>query len=116
MLGSMTNREIVESFYEAVGEKAVIGEDGLKRGDIDHFRRIFAMDIEWIHPALGGAYHGADSVINEILITFFDNWELESTLTGILKREIRSLFWLLMVGSISRQGSHSLSLQRMYGT
>lgn len=73
----MTNREIVESFYEAGGEKAVVGEDGVKRGDIDHLRRIFARDIEWIHPALGGTYHGVDSVINDILIPFFDNWELE---------------------------------------
>lgn len=73
----MTNREIVESFYEAVGEKAVVGEDGVKRGDIDHLRKIFATDIEWIHPALGGVYHGAESVINDILLPFFDNWELE---------------------------------------
>lgn len=77
MSGPMTNREIVESFYEAVGEKAVVGEDGVKRGDIDHLRQIFAKDIEWIHPALGGAYHGADSVINDIVKPFFDNWELE---------------------------------------
>lgn len=77
MSGPMTNREIVESFYEAVGEKAVVGDDGVKMGDIDHLRRIFATDIEWIHPALGGAYHGAESVINDILIPFFDNWELE---------------------------------------
>lgn len=42
MENAMTNREIVESFYEAVGEKAVVGDDGVKRGDIDHLRQIFA--------------------------------------------------------------------------
>lgn len=77
MAKSMANREIVESFYEAVGEKAVVGEDGVKMGDIDHLRRIFADDIEWIHPALGGEFHGADSLINDILLPFFENWELE---------------------------------------
>ena len=77
MTEPMSNRDVVESFYEAVGEKAVVGDDGVKRGDIDHLRRIFAGDIEWIHPALGGEYHGAESVINDILIPFFDNWELE---------------------------------------
>jgi len=45
----MTNREIVESFYEAVGEKAVVGDDGVKRGDIDHLRQILAEDIEWMN-------------------------------------------------------------------
>ena len=77
MANEMTNREIVESFYEAVGEKAVVGDDGVKRGDIDHLRQIFAEDIEWIHPALGGTFHGADSVINDILLPFFEKWELE---------------------------------------
>ena len=72
----MTNREIVESFYEAVGEKAVHEARGISTGDTDHLRRIFDEDIEWILPALGGAFYGADSVINDVLIPFLQNWEL----------------------------------------
>lgn len=30
----------------------------------------------WIHPALGGEFNGVDSVINEVLIPFWENWEL----------------------------------------
>jgi ketosteroid isomerase-like protein len=72
----MSNRGLVESFYEAVGEKAIHEERGVSRGDIDHLRRIFAEDIEWIHPALGGEFHGANAVIEEVLLPFFENWEL----------------------------------------
>lgn len=72
----MSNRKIVESFYEAVGEKEVHGEGGVSTGDTDHLRQIFAEDIVWIHPALGGEFNGADSVINEVLIPFWENWEL----------------------------------------
>lgn len=35
----MTNREIVESFYEAVGEKEAHGEGGVSTGDTDHHER-----------------------------------------------------------------------------
>lgn len=76
MAERMSNRELVESFYEAVGEKAVHEERGISRGDTDHLRRIFAEDIEWIHPALGGAFHGATSVIDDVMIPFWQNWEL----------------------------------------
>lgn len=76
MAEHMTNREIVESFYEAVGEKAVHEARGISRGDTDHLRRIFAEDIEWIHPALGGAFYGANSVIDDVLIPFWQNWVL----------------------------------------
>ena len=72
----MSNREIVESFYEAVGEKEVHDERGVSRGDIDHLRLIFAENIKWIHPALGGEFNGADSVINDVLIPFWKNWDL----------------------------------------
>lgn len=76
MAGKMSNREVVESFYEAVGEKEVHEERGVSTGDTDHLRRIFAEDIEWIHPALGGTFLGANSVIDEVLIPFWQNWEL----------------------------------------
>jgi ketosteroid isomerase-like protein len=68
MVEPKSNRELVESFYEAVGEKEVHQERGISTGDIDHLRRIFAEDIEWIHPALGGAFHGANSVIDDVII------------------------------------------------
>jgi hypothetical protein len=76
MVEPKSNRELVESFYEAVGEKEVHQERGISTGDIDHLRRIFAEDIEWIHPALGGAFHGANSVIDDVIIPFWQNWEL----------------------------------------
>jgi ketosteroid isomerase-like protein len=76
MAGPIRNRDIVESFYEAVGEKEVHRERGVSKGDTGHLRRIFAEDIEWIHPALGGAFHGANSVIDDVLIPFWENWEL----------------------------------------
>lgn len=43
MSGPMTNRELVESFYEAVGEKAVVGEDGVKVGDIEEGNTIVVL-------------------------------------------------------------------------
>ncbi len=76
MVKPKSNRELVESFYEAVGEKEVHQERGISTGDIDHLRRIFAEDIEWIHPALGGTFHGANSVIEDVIIPFWQNWEL----------------------------------------
>ena len=71
-----SNRGLVESFYEAVGEKAVHQDRGISTGDIDHLRRIFAEDIEWIHPALGGEFRSANSVIEDVIIPFWQNWEL----------------------------------------
>lgn len=60
-----TNRELVESFYEAVGEQ-----------DVEYLREIFVEDIEWIHPALGGTFHGAESVIEDVLKPFWKDWDL----------------------------------------
>jgi hypothetical protein len=65
MAEHMSNRELVESFYEAVGEKAANLERGISTGDTDHLRRIFAEKIEWIHSALGGTFRGAESVIED---------------------------------------------------
>jgi ketosteroid isomerase-like protein len=76
MMKTKSSREIVESYYEAVGEKEVHPERGISVGDIDHIRQILAEDIEWIHPALGGTFHGLDSVINDVLIPFWQNWEV----------------------------------------
>lgn len=76
MAEQMSNRDVVESFYEAVGEKEVHEERGVRTGDTDHLRRIFAEDIEWIHPALGGAFYGASSVIDDVLTPFWQKWEL----------------------------------------
>lgn len=76
MMANMSNRAVVESFYEAVGEKEIDQERAISTGDTDHLRRIFAEDIEWIHPALGGTFLGANSVIDDVLIPFWQNWEL----------------------------------------
>lgn len=76
MMITKSNREIVESVYEAVGERNVHPERGISIGDVDYLRRIFAEDIEWIHPALGGTFYGVDEVINEVLIPFWETWEV----------------------------------------
>lgn len=75
-MADRSNRAVVESFYEAVGEKEVDQERAISTGDTGHLRRIFAEDIEWIHPALGGTFLGANSVIDDVLIPFWQNWEL----------------------------------------
>lgn len=59
------NSELVERFYTAVGNR-----------DGERLREILSGDIEWIHPALGGTFHGRDSVIEDVLIPFWDEWEL----------------------------------------
>ena len=64
------------AFTKLSGKRKPIQNGGVSTGGIDHFRRIFADDTEWIHPALGGAFYGADSVINDVLIPFWQNWEL----------------------------------------
>ena len=64
---------LLESIYEAVGD--VHQEGGILMGNVDYLRQILAEDIEWIHPALGGAYHGIDSVINDVLIPFWKTWQ-----------------------------------------
>jgi hypothetical protein len=38
-------------------------------------RGIFAEDIVWIHLAMGGEFNGAESVIEDILLPFFKNWD-----------------------------------------
>lgn len=76
MVETKSNRQIVESFYATVGEMQARPEQGNARGDIDYLRRILAEDVEWIHPALGGTFHGANSVINDVLIPFWQNWEV----------------------------------------
>lgn len=76
MVENMSNHGLVESFYEAVGEKKVDQQRGISTGDTDYLRRLFAEDIEWIHPALGGTFHGSKSVIDEVLTPFWQNWEL----------------------------------------
>lgn len=60
-----SNRELVDRFYEAVGDQ-----------DVDSLRDLFVADIEWIHPALGGTFHGADSVIEDVLKPFWADWDL----------------------------------------
>ena len=74
MVKTISNREIVESVYEAIGD--VHQEEGIFKGNLDYLRQILAADIEWIHPALGGAFHGIDSVINDVLIPFWKTWEV----------------------------------------
>lgn len=59
------NRELIESFYTAVGEQ-----------DAEHLRELFSDDIEWIHPALGGTFHGVESVIDDVLKPFWEDWDL----------------------------------------
>lgn len=76
MVETKSNREIVESFYEASGEKKFNPERGITTGNIEHIRQILAEDVEWIHPALGGAFYGANSVINDVFIPFWENWEV----------------------------------------
>jgi hypothetical protein len=85
MVEPNSNRELVEGFYEAVGEKEVHQERGILTGDIDHLRRIFAEDIEWIHPALGGTFHGANSVIEDVIVPFWQNWELSVDFDRIIE-------------------------------
>jgi len=74
MVATRSNREIVESVYEAVGD--VHSEGGILKGNIAYLRQILTEDIEWIHPALGGAYHGIESVINDVMIPFWETWEV----------------------------------------
>ena len=59
-----SNPEIVKSFYDA------------DEGEVDHFYEIIADDVEWIHPALGGTFHGVDSVVEDVLQPFWETWDL----------------------------------------
>jgi len=70
-----SNREIIESFYEAAGAMEPHPERGVSAGDLGHLRRIFADDIEWIHRIFG-TFHGAETVIQDVLIPFREAWEL----------------------------------------
>lgn len=62
--GPTSNPEIVQSFYDA-------GE-----AEVDHFYEIIDDDVEWIHPALGGIFHGVDSVVEDVLQPFRETWDL----------------------------------------
>jgi ketosteroid isomerase-like protein len=84
MLEPKSNREIVESFYEAAGAIQVHPERGISAGDIDHIRRIFAEDIEWIHRIFG-TFRGANSVINDVLIPFWENWDLSLDISRFIE-------------------------------
>jgi hypothetical protein len=86
------------------------------KGDINHLRRILAEDIEWIHPALGEAHCGVESVIDDVLISFWGIWEVSrDSPRSILGDDAVVVLGTYRAPSTNQQASQSQSLLPKHG-